>query len=82
MPSPCCCSDELALDRLLHSLQKAPDITAEDLMNKDPMTDLKVYIGNQSAEMRAELKNLQFVILATWSILLAAIGVIIKYLLP
>ena len=57
-------------------------MTAEDLMNKDPTTDLKVYIGNQSAEMRAELRNLQFVILATWSILLAAIGVIIKYLLP
>jgi hypothetical protein len=46
------------------------------------MTDLKVYISDQSAEMRAELRNLQFVILATWSILLAAIGVIIKYLLP
>jgi len=51
-------------------------------MNKDPMTDLKLYIGDQSAEMRAELRNLQFVILATWSTLLVAIGVLIKYLMP
>jgi hypothetical protein len=72
----------LASDRLLYSLPKAFDITAEELMNKDPMTDLKLYIGDQSAEMRAELRNLQFVILATWSTLLVAIGVLIKYLMP
>ncbi len=51
-------------------------------MSKDAMTDLKLFIGTQFADIRADIKNLQFIVLATWSVLVAAIGLTVMYLLP
>jgi len=66
----------------LRAVSKAIDSSKEGLVSKDALTDLKLFIGTQNAEIRAEIKNLQFVILATWSVLIAAIGLMAKYLLP
>jgi len=66
----------------LRAVSKAIETTKEGLVSKDALTDLKLFIGTQNAEIRAEIKNLQFVILATWSVLIAAIGLMAKYLLP
>jgi hypothetical protein len=81
----------------LRAVSKAIDSSKEGLVTKDAMTDLKLFIGTQFAEMKAEMKvelsdldhklsadikNLRFVILATWSVLIAAIGLMVKYLMP
>ncbi len=81
----------------LRAVSKALDTEREGLVTKDAMTDLKLFIGTQFAEMKAEMKvelsdldhklsadikNLRFVILATWSVLIAAIGLMVKYLMP
>ena len=77
----------------LKAIAKAIETEKEGLVTKDAMTDLKLFIGTQFAEMKVELselnhklsadiKNLQFVVLATWSVLIAALGLIAKYLLP
>jgi hypothetical protein len=77
----------------LRAVSKAIDSSKEGLVTKDAMTDLKLFIGTQFAEMKVELsdldhklsadiKNLRFVILATWSVLIAAIGLMVKCLLP
>ena len=58
------------------------DTEKESLVSKDALTDLKLFIGTQNADIRADIKNLQFVVLATWSVLIAAIGLMVKYLLP
>ena len=75
----------------LRAVSKAIDSSKEGLVTKDAMTDLKLFIGTQFAEMKAEMKvelsdldhklsadikNLQFVVLATWSVLIAALGLI------
>ena len=53
-------------------------------MSKDALTDLKLFISTQAADTRAQIKadikDLQFVVLATWSVLISAL--VIKYLLP
>jgi len=51
-------------------------------VSEDALTDLKLFIGTQNADIRADIKNLQFVVLETWSVLIAAIGLMVKYLLP
>ena len=77
----------------LKAIAKAIETEKEGLVTKEAMTDLKLFIGTQFAEMKVELselnhklsadiKNLQFVVLATWSVLIAALGLIAKYLLP
>jgi len=81
----------------LRAVSTAIDSSKEGLLTKDAMTDLKLFIGTQFAEMKAEMKvelsdldhklsadikNLRFVILATWSVLIAAIGLMVKYLMP
>ena len=81
----------------LKAVAKAIETEKEGLVTKDAMTDLKLFIGTQFAEMKAEMKvelsdldhklsadikNLRFVILATWSVLIAAIGLMVKYLMP
>jgi hypothetical protein len=58
------------------------DTEKESLVSKDALTDLKLFIGTQNADIRADIKNLQFVVLATWSVLIAAIGLMVKCLLP
>ena len=58
------------------------DTEKESLVSEDALTDLKLFIGTQNADIRADIKNLQFVVLATWSVLIAAIGLMVKYLLP
>jgi hypothetical protein len=55
------------------------DTEKESLVSEDALTDLKLFIGTQNADIRADIKNLQFVVLATWSVLIAAL--VIKYLL-
>ena len=78
---------------VLRAVSKALDTEREGLVTKDAMTDLKLFIGTQFSEMNVELsaldhklsadiKNLRFVILATWSVLIAAIGLMVKYLMP
>jgi protein-disulfide isomerase-like protein with CxxC motif len=77
----------------LKAIAKAIETEREGLVTKDAMTDLKLFIGTQFSEMNVELsaldhklsadiKNLRFVILATWSVLIAAIGLMVKYLMP
>ena len=66
----------------LRAVSKAIDSSKEGLVSKDALTDLKLFIGTQNADIRSDIKNLQFVILATWSVLIAAIGLMAKYLLP
>jgi hypothetical protein len=63
----------------LKAFSKALDTEKEGLVSKDAMTDLKLFIGTQFADIRADIKNLQFIVLATWSVLIAAL--VIKYLL-
>jgi hypothetical protein len=58
------------------------DTEKESLVSKDALTDLKLFIGTQNADIRADIKNLQFVVLASWSVLIAAIGLMVKCLLP
>ncbi len=58
------------------------DTEKESLVSEDALTDLKLFIGTQNADIRADIKNLQFVVLETWSVLIAAIGLMVKYLLP
>jgi hypothetical protein len=58
------------------------DTEKESLVSEDALTDLKLLIGTQNADIRADIKNLQFVVLETWSVLIAAIGLMVKYLLP
>lgn len=58
------------------------DTEKESLVSEDALTDLKLFIGTQNADIRADIKNLQFVVLAAWSVLIAAIGLMVKYLLP
>ena len=76
----------------LKAIAKAIETEREGLVTKDAMTDLKLFIGTQFSEMNGELsaldhklsadiKNLRFVILATWSVLIAAIGLMVKYLM-
>jgi hypothetical protein len=62
----------------LKAFPKALDTDKEGLVSKDAMTDLKLFIGTQIAD----IKNLQFIVLATWSVLIAAIGLMVKHLLP
>ena len=64
---------------VLRAVSKALDTEKEGLVSKDAMTDLKLFIGTQFADIRADIKNLQFIVLATWSVLIAAL--VIKYLL-
>ena len=77
----------------LKAIDKAIETEREGLVTKDAMTDLKLFIGTQFSEMNVELsaldhklsadiKNLRCVILATWSVLIAAIGLMVKYLMP
>jgi malate synthase len=77
----------------LKAIAKAIETEREGLVTKDAMTDLKLFIGTQFSKMNVELsaldhklsvdiKNLRFVILATWSVLIAAIGLMVKYLMP
>jgi hypothetical protein len=67
----------------LQAVSKAIEATKEGLVSKDALTDLKLFIGTQAADTRAQIKadikDLQFVVLATWSVLIAAL--VIKYLL-
>jgi hypothetical protein len=67
---------------VLRAVSKAIDSSKEGLVSKDALTDLKLFIGTQNADIRTDIKNLQFVVLATWSVLIAAIGLMVKYLLP
>jgi len=70
----------------LKAFSKALDTEKEGLVSKDATTDLKLFIGTQfadiRADIRADIKNLQFIVLATWSVLIAAIGLMVMYLLP
>jgi hypothetical protein len=68
----------------LQAVSKAIETTKEGLVSKDALTDLKLFISTQAADTRAQIKadikDLQFVVLATWSVLISAL--VIKYLLP
>ena len=66
----------------LKAFSKALDTEKEGLVSKDATTDLKLFIGTQFADIRADIKTLQFIVLATWSVLIAAIGLMVMYLLP
>jgi hypothetical protein len=77
----------------LQAVSIAIETPKEGLMSKDALTDLKLFIGTQFADtrsdfrtriadIRTDIKNLRFVILATWSVSIAAIGLMAKYLLP
>jgi hypothetical protein len=65
----------------LKAIAKAIETEKEGLVTKDALNDLKLYIGTQFAELKAEhsleIRNLKFMTATTLSIALVAVG---KYL--
>jgi len=66
---------------VLRAVSKALDTEREGLVTKDALNDLKLFIGTQIAELKAEhsleIRNLKFMTATTLSIALVAVG---KYL--
>jgi hypothetical protein len=66
---------------VLRAVSKALDTEREGLVTKDALNDLKLFIGTQFAELKAEhsleIRNLKFMTATTLSIALVAVG---KYL--
>ena len=71
---------------VLRAVSKALDTEREGLVTKDALNDLKLFIGTQFAELKAEhsleIRNLKFMTATTLSIALVAVGKYLFTLLP